>query len=163
MSGNFHDQNTDVCKKTFRTGRIRKKRKNRPILFCPINNRYQNECYFLTFQISLALKRTVRDYLKMAKQNEENRLFVKQSTEFVLNQKFDGLDLIWDFSIYQWVPMKFFFSQREALVLAERKKKPNNLQSASDGFHTIPGLFARTLLFKSLILNSSLISVRMKK
>lgn len=54
---------------------------------------------FLSCQILLAVKRNFRDYLEMAKQPTQT--FSENATEFLLNQKFDGIDLLWDFSRYQ--------------------------------------------------------------
>ncbi|XP_055325683.1 probable chitinase 2 [Sitodiplosis mosellana] len=67
---------------------------------------------FPHLKISLALKHNFRDYLLIAKSNERNQTFIRMATDFVLQQKFDGLDLLWDFSRYQEYNYKYIFDEK---------------------------------------------------
>lgn len=61
----------------------------------PVKKNYFNSLYH---QVSLAAKYTLADYNRIATSPERRKRFIEKATEYLLSHKFDGLDLMWDFS-----------------------------------------------------------------
>lgn len=62
------------------------------------------ETHSISFsQISLAVKYLISEYEQNAGNKERRRQFVKRSTGFLSRNKFNGLDLVWDFSDFRYI------------------------------------------------------------
>lgn len=54
-------------------------------------------------QVSLAIKYSAAEYARNAATQERRQRFIKRATEFIAGHKFNGLDLIWDFSDQRYI------------------------------------------------------------
>lgn len=54
--------------------------------------------FAVELQVSLAIKYSLADYVRNAASPERRQKFIKKATDFILDHKFNGMDLIWDFS-----------------------------------------------------------------
>lgn len=61
-------------------------------------------CFFVV-QVSLAIKYSLADYARNAATQERRQRFIKRATEFIAGHKFNGLDMIWDFSDQRYSEM----------------------------------------------------------
>lgn len=55
----------------------------------------------------MAVKYSLADYVRNTATQERRQRFVKRATEFVLDHKFNGIDLMWDFSDLRYTLLQF--------------------------------------------------------
>lgn len=63
-----------------------------------MNKKSDQIFYFRLEQILLAIKYFLSAYAGIAENDEHRQTFAKKATDFIVRHKFDGLDLVWDFS-----------------------------------------------------------------
>lgn len=64
---------------------------------------YMLAIVLIIIQVSLAIKYSAAEYARNAATHERRQRFIKRATEFTAGHKFNGLDLIWDFSDQRYI------------------------------------------------------------